>query len=253
MAPPDDLNRRLYDNSVRFTALHRGPVRRVGNTLFADSAQEDCRCALLEGGPLPGELRTQARVVRTLPWSESLAGELESVGFRRAGAMRYFVLGGELSPSAQALVPDFAVERVSTEDGLAAFSDVQAQGFLLPHESFATWQTFLHEANTRNFRDSTQHFYLGRLQGRAVAVTLLLVHAGVAGLYAVTTLPFFRRRGFSRQLLSRAVADSRALGLETVGLQVYAGTPAERMYEALGFSAAFSSTVWMRREHTLPS
>ncbi len=79
---------------------------------------------------------------------------------------------------------------------------------------------------------SWRHFG-GWLNGEPVTAASLLLHAGVAGIYGVSTLPAFRRRGIGRALVWHVLAYVRQLGYEVV---VLSSTPmSERIYRRLGF------------------
>jgi GNAT superfamily N-acetyltransferase len=79
-------------------------------------------------------------------------------------------------------------------------------------------------------------------QGIAVCGAWSFVHLYDCGVYAVETLPEFRRRGFARALVEHVLADARARGARTASLQsTRAGQP---LYAALGFTAAGRYEEW---------
>lgn len=159
------------------------------------------------------------------------------------------ILAPGRAPSAPQ-IPNFSIRTASDEGELSRFSDVQSRGFLSPSEALEPLYTFLHDANRKNLNHPNQIFYIGYLDGVPVAVTLLVIHEGTAGIYAVATLPEFRRRGFSRVLLGRAIADGRRLGCDTVTLQVHQDSDAERLYRHLGFEVEFDCLLWKQTEQS---
>lgn len=81
-------------------------------------------------------------------------------------------------------------------------------------------------------RDVTVAF-VGKLDGKVVASTTLFLSAGVAGLYAVGTLPAARGRGIARAMTVHASREARGLGYRFGTLQATAaGFP---VYRRLGF------------------
>lgn len=69
--------------------------------------------------------------------------------------------------------------------------------------------------------------------GEAVAATSLLYHAGVAGIYGVTTLPKARRQGIARALVLHAIEEAKRTGYRIVVLSPT--EMSEGIYRRLGF------------------
>lgn len=75
--------------------------------------------------------------------------------------------------------------------------------------------------------------YLGLVDGTEVATAALFLGAGVAGIYAVGTVPSARGRGIAGALVTRALQDAQALGYQ-VGI-LHSTASGERLYRRLGF------------------
>ncbi len=76
------------------------------------------------------------------------------------------------------------------------------------------------------------------------AASLYRVH-GAAGIYNVGVLPAFRQAGVARAMLIDLIARSRRHGDAFVTLQATVGSPALHLYEQLGFSVRFLSTLYV--------
>lgn len=84
--------------------------------------------------------------------------------------------------------------------------------------------------------------YLGRIDGRPVASSRISIGGGVAGLYAVATLPDVRGRGIGRAMTLAALDAGRALGYRIGVLQASdSGLP---VYRRLGFRTMFDYAVY---------
>jgi len=57
----------------------------------------------------------------------------------------------------------------------------------------------------------------------------------VGFIYELFVLPDSRRRGIGKQLLKTAISHLKQKGYEEIRLSVFAGNPAIRIYEKLGF------------------
>jgi GNAT superfamily N-acetyltransferase len=93
--------------------------------------------------------------------------------------------------------------------------------------------------------DTGNAFYIAYVDGEPAGVAQLLADEGTAGIYAVSTLRAFRKRGVATALVARAVADARASGCDVIALRTLAGSDAARLYAKLGFETAHESTLWV--------
>jgi len=75
--------------------------------------------------------------------------------------------------------------------------------------------------------------YVGRIDGKVVATAQLFLHEGAAGIYWVSTLKGYRRRGIAAALTRRAVDDAGQAGADLAVLQ--ATELGLGVYRALGF------------------
>jgi len=79
----------------------------------------------------------------------------------------------------------------------------------------------------------------------AVACAYTFLHERDCGIYAVGTLPRWRRRGIARSLLKHVLADAAARGARTASLQSTA--MARGLYESFGFTVAGRYEEWISR------
>lgn len=87
----------------------------------------------------------------------------------------------------------------------------------------------------RLFRDQPR--FTGFLGGEPVAVSSLVMTDGLAGIYAVATLPQARKRGIGRAMTLHAMAEGLRRGARMATLQ--ATTMGRPVYEQIGFRTVF--------------
>jgi GNAT superfamily N-acetyltransferase len=80
--------------------------------------------------------------------------------------------------------------------------------------------------------------YVGRVDGEPVTTSRISLGGGVAGLYAVVTVPAFRGRGYGRAMTLAALRAARDLGHVISVLQ--ATDAGYRVYERLGYRDVFA-------------
>lgn len=132
------------------------------------------------------------------------------------------------------LAPDgLEIRRVRTPHELNDFAQIMAANWQPPDPAVLHFYT--RTAAVLLALDAPQWFYVGYLDGQAVAAAELAVGGGVVGLYSICTLVEYRRRGFGTALTLRPLLDARAAGYQVGVLQ--AGAQGVGVYERIGFQA----------------
>lgn len=181
------------------------------------------------------------RSVSTITWSvgpssrpADLATRLEENGFVYAIDSIGMALDLNTLPIdsiSQDAIPGFAIKEATDAESLKPVYTLQMEGFGASEEiAQIYYDTYLNIG----FGEKTpwRHF-IGELDGKPVAITSLLLYAGVAGIYGVATAPEVRRRGIGTAMTRHALNVARALGYRIAVL-----SPSEMsmgIYERLGF------------------
>jgi ribosomal protein S18 acetylase RimI-like enzyme len=160
-----------------------------------------------------------------------LGERLESRGLSRAEELPAMAVDLRALKEDVPFPSALAIERVSDAEALRECIEVMRVGFEMPE--FTSEVMFELFSAVRLGEDSPFRSYLGRLDGEAVAASLLVVAAGVAGIYNVATLPEARRQGLGTALTLEALREARELGYRIGVLQ--SSAMGLGLYRRLGF------------------
>ena len=126
---------------------------------------------------------------------------------------------------------DLKIERVKDARTLKEWSQAFNRSYAAPDfagEAWVTASTLLGLGP-----DLPWTLYLGRIGREAVAVSMLFLGAGVAGLYAVGTVPEVRGHGIGSAITLAPLLDARQMGY-SVGI-LHSSDLALNMYTRMGF------------------
>lgn len=88
--------------------------------------------------------------------------------------------------------------------------------------------------------------YLATVDAEPAGTALLYSRYGMGCVDFIGTLPQYRRRGVASAVTSRAVGDSHSMGNRWTGLEVAAGSAAERVYKRIGFRPGHDRPRYVR-------
>jgi GNAT superfamily N-acetyltransferase len=125
-----------------------------------------------------------------------------------------------------------SIQRIQDDGTLIEWSHALALGFEAPASRIdnimETWSDFLRQVDP----DITQA-YLARLNGQPVATSLLMLGAGIAGIYGVSTIPEARRKGIGAQVTLYPLLQARSQGYRVGILQ--SSEMGHGVYQSIGF------------------
>lgn len=168
----------------------------------------------------------------TLAQTDRIRSRLERAGLRLSGSDPAMLC--DLATVPPLAVDGLTIEPVSGTAALRDWGSLTCEAFELGDA--VRDATSRCEAGIPAARRAGQHRYLGRLDGKPVAVSSLVMVGDLAGIYAVATLPEARQRGIGTAMTLHAMAEGKRNGARAATLQASAmGRP---VYERIGFSLA---------------
>ena len=162
---------------------------------------------------------------------------LESAGEVPAMAIDLAVLENEPEKPAH-----FTMQKVTSAEEQSIWAKIAAMGTGFPDK--ATEAMIKTESAITDLQYKQQHRYIGFLNSEPVATSALVLNAGVAGIYAVATLPETRRKGIGNMMTRIPLLEARELGYRVGILQASsAGYP---LYKKMGFKEIYSYILYLQ-------
>jgi len=162
---------------------------------------------------------------------ERLGPLLEQYGVASAGEIPAMAVDLEGIGKGSDRIADFTIKRVDRPELQAVWGRTAAVGTDLPKESIERLVEL--EAGLSDEPYRAQRRYIGTLAGIPVATSAMVLEGGVAGIYAVATLPAARRRGIGRIMTVRPLLEAREMGCRVGILQ--ASSAGYSLYKKIGF------------------
>jgi GNAT superfamily N-acetyltransferase len=190
--------------------------------------------------------RFKARAVPMIWWvgpstrPEDLGARLKAHDLSYDGGTPGMAVDIDKLGLAKAAIPSLDITRVTTENDVADWALVAARGFGMPE---VVTPALIEMGSRHCLRgDSPWAYYLGRLDGRPVATSMMYPYAGVAGVYCVATVPEERRRGIGAELTRLALQRAGEQGYHVGILQASGmGFP---VYRHMGFTTVLTFNLY---------
>jgi GNAT superfamily N-acetyltransferase len=161
----------------------------------------------------------------------NLGSYLESQGFKSEGQTTGMAADLLTIHQDVAASTELVIREINDSSGLMALQTIDMKGFGSSLEAAQLYyDTYLHVGFGA---DTPWHHYLGLWHDEPVAKASLLLHAGVAGVYGVATIPEARRQGIGTAMTLHALHMARTLGYSIAVL-----SPTDmslQIYRHLGF------------------
>ena len=142
---------------------------------------------------------------------------------------------GERPPDAAP--PELEVSQVRTPETLEEFEEATFEGF----ESAGAYKPGCWHAPA-SLDDPDMRYFIGRVNGKAVSVSIGVISDGVVGIFGVATKPAYRRRGYGTVMtwvaLRSAPTLPAVLGPSEIG---------EPLYRKMGFRDFHRFRMWRRQ------
>jgi len=189
-------------------------------------------------------LHTDLRLVETEWGAEGISlwdcwavRDLGGMGFKRQWMEPWYLRHPSPPPRNVTLPPGLSIEAVTNAKQLAEFEEASWEGFETIDAGRAVGRFGQHAEGT--LEDAGMHYLIARLSGRVVASTIAYATTDILGIYGISTVPEFRRRGYATALVRAAVSLRSDLPVS-----VQPDPESVRIYTDTGFVPAGRVAAW---------
>lgn len=168
-------------------------------------------------------------VLTTAPPSEALAKLLGSSGFERHAGLPGMAVDIDLM-AATALPSGYTFVRMAGSGMADEWGEAFARGYELP---LGVGRQFAAAIGDDDSDDAPMQYFAVRKGGRMVCTSVVHVRDGVAGIYAVATVPEERKKGLGAHATAEPLRRVHRLGYRVGVLQ--ASEAGHHIYRRLGF------------------
>jgi ribosomal protein S18 acetylase RimI-like enzyme len=166
---------------------------------------------------------------------------LEQHGLKAAGSAPGMVADLASLRAAPSPIAGFEIKQVEGAQMRTLWGRIAGAGTGFSEAAVASLEKL--EPTIDDPRYQAQRRYLGLLEGKPVACSALVLEAGVAGVYAVATLPEARRKGIGRTMTLAPLLEAREAGYRVGVLQ--SSSAGHTLYESLGFKRVCDYTLYL--------
>lgn len=234
-------NKSLVENHLYFLSTHRG---RRETTPVAEYIHSDMFFFNIA-------IPSKAGNIKTIP-SDFLIYAYDFIPGKIIGDLKHFTKLSYMAlteyDNIKTVDENVLIKKAETEKDMEDFSFAQAKGFAMMEEDLDDWYPWLLKQNMKNLNKENQSFYLGYINDKPVATGLCITHENIAGIYAVATIPEFRKQGISTSIMKKVIEDASAKKVDGITLQVEADSYANKFYRDLGFKDAFHCTIYKKEK-----
>lgn len=173
---------------------------------------------------------------------DDLRSTLERCGLEPLGEVPGMALNLHSMESRLPKIAGFSVEKVGNTTQQALWARVAAIGTGFPDNAVDAMEQI--EATLCDSAYRAQHRYIGYLDDTPVASAALVLDSGVAGVYAIATIPEARQRGIGRYMTMLPLLEARRLDYRVAVMQ--ASSMGYPIYKGLGFCDVCNYRLYMQ-------
>lgn len=173
---------------------------------------------------------------------DNLGTLLEQQGLQPAGEIPGMALDMTMLAALPATIPNFRIQKVAGVEMQTIWARTAALGTGFSNDATDALASLEASLGDEDYR--AQQRYLGFLNGVPVASSALVLEGGVAGIYAVATVPEARRKGIGTMMTVVPLLEAREKGYRVAILQ--ASSEGYPIYRDIGFKTVCDYKLYLQ-------
>ena len=162
-----------------------------------------------------------------------LRQRLEAHGLQLSSDIPGMILDLAKLEGAEPLPDGVAIEEVNDLEAMPIWSHTLVLGFGMSEELADPMNVWMSSTFEPDVTKRTARHYIAYVNGEPAGTATVFMGGGVAGIYNITTLETFRRRGIGRAITLRPLLDAKAQGYRFSML--HSSVMGKPVYEKLGY------------------
>lgn len=232
-------NKQLLNNHICFLQQNRGSKRNANNNIIISSEVDNFDITFLINEE---QSIIDSKMIYIPEWTSHTNQIIKSDRAEKIADLTYMSANSTILQEWK-INNSIVTKKVTNDLDLESFSIIQSRGFCETEEIYNEWFPFLKKKNFEGARFKNQHFFISYIENRAVGTCLIVDFDDVYGIYAVATLPEYRKRGIATSVMKSALTNCIGVNTQNFTLQTIKDSNAENLYLHLGFKKEFNCQI----------
>lgn len=171
---------------------------------------------------------------------KNLQSILKDHGFKYQNEWNAMAIDLKSVPESFNIPEGMEIKEVRDLGELKTWTDILVESFEFPKIA-ASYKKYFINAGLENLNF---HYYLGFLNGKPVATSVLFNGKGAAGIFYIGTLPKVRRQGIAKAMVNYLLSEAKNRGYDISILQ--ASEMGYPLYKNIGFKKYYTTKIYNR-------
>ena len=236
-------NKQLLNNHICFLQQNRGSKRYENKNIRISSEVDNWDITFLNNEYQPA---INSKMIYLPEWPSNSNQTIKYDKIEKIADLTYMFANSNILKEWKTN-NSIVTKEVINDSDLELFSIVQSRGFCETNELYNEWLPFFRKKNFEGALFKNQHFFIAYIADKPVGTCLLVDSDDMYGIYAVATLPEYRKKGIATSVMKSALVNCMNIKVQNLTLQTMKDSNAEKLYLHLGFKKEFNCQIFKNK------